>query len=212
MGAGVAVSGQSTCSPPTTSCWAPSPVEVVGIDGRDARGATASRSTTRAASRCSPSRRARPRAGAARPRARAAAGRPGVPAHLHRREGAPRRERPRHLRRAVRGVLGVHARPRDHDHDGQPRPGRRTAVRRARPRGRHRLAGPRRGGPLQPGHPDRAVPASGGRASRAAGPGPTERRAWLGFYPQATTTASPSRASCRAARPRPRACSAATCS
>ena len=34
----------------------------------------------------------------------------------------------------VRGVLGVHAGPRDHDHDRQPRPRRRAAARRARPR------------------------------------------------------------------------------
>ena len=41
-------------------------------------------------------------------------------------------------------------------------------------------------GPLQPGHPDGASSTSGERFSRAAQPLPrAERRAWIGFYPQA---------------------------
>ena len=143
----------------------------------------------------------------------AAARRPRLHAHLHRRQGAARGERSRLLRGALRGVLGVHARPRDHDDHRQPRPRRGAAPRRARARRRHRLPGPRRGRPLQPGHPDGALPRAAGAGSRAASPSPrrsgtpgsasTRRR---------TTTASPSRASCPAAPPTRPASSGAICS
>ena len=174
MGAGVAVSGEHVLTAHYIVLGA-SRVEVIGIDGRHARGGVhdpGSRERPRAAHR--PQRR--PRAGSARPRAHEL--RPATPCSCSTCTGEKeRRGASGHVTFVgpVRGILGVHARPRDHDHHGEPRSRRRSAVRRARPRRGRRLAGARGRRPLQPGDPDLDVPGAA-RAARAAASFPRRPR------------------------------------
>ena len=130
MGAGVAVGADRVLTAHYLVLGA-SDVEVTGVDGKRARRAPRRASTTRRAWRSSPStgrRCGRPASGTGDDVA------PGVPVFLLtcRQARAQGRHRPRLRGRAVRGLLGVHARPRDHDDRHQPRPGRRAPLRRGR--------------------------------------------------------------------------------
>ena len=211
MGAGVAVSGEHVLTAHYIVLGA-SHVELVGLDGRTREVATC---------RARPRERPRARSPSGAPtssrrgsgRAPAAPGRSRLPAHLHRREGTARRERARLLRRAVRGVLGVHARPRDHDHDGEPRPRGRAAVRRALPPGRRRLArarGRRAASAWRSRWSCSPSAASGWSAARTAAAGRAARLARLLPAGERRRHRGDRR---RAERPRRRrrGCSAATC-
>ena len=171
LGAGVAVAGDRILTAHYLVMGARR-IEVTGFDGRErAVRRTAVDHTTGLAL----SRWTAPRCG---PRASATdhEPRPGtadLPPDLHPRRRAQGDHRARLGGRPVRGLLGVHARPRHHDHRHQPRPGRGAALRPRGPPPRPRLPGPGRRRPLQPGHPRAACTSIGARRwRRKAGPAP----------------------------------------